>query len=252
MILNRQRSVRLSKRALELFLQRVKRELRLEAAHVTVCLVSDAEIAGMNETFRKKQGPTDVLSFPANARPRTKTWRAVQNLRLRHPEEKFLGDIAIAPEVAKRNAQIYGRSLRVEMKILILHGVLHLLGYDHETDRGEMERAENGCDGGWGWRDVQLAIHLGILILAVGLPIFSYLTLIYRELGRMTTGRIHEHLEIFEAEIEPKLHIRRRSGGRTFRILGHFWLAFLVLETTRGIVHFVPEAWESVVQFWCS
>ena len=90
---------------------------------------------------------------------------------------------------------------------------------------------------------------LGIAVLAFGLPIFSYLTLIYRELGRMTTGRIHEHLEIFEAEIEPQLHINRRSGGRTFRILGHFWLAFLVLETTRGVVHFVPEAWESVVQF---
>jgi putative hemolysin len=90
---------------------------------------------------------------------------------------------------------------------------------------------------------------LGILILTTGLPIFSYLALIYRELGRMTTGRIHEHLEIFEAEIEPKLRINRRSGGRTFRILGHFWLAFLVLETTRGVVHFVPQAWESVVQF---
>ena len=50
----------------------------------------------------------------------------------------------------------------------------------------------------------------------------------------MNTGRVHEHLEIFEAEIEPKLRIKRRSGGRTFRILGHFWLAFLVLETTRG------------------
>jgi CBS domain containing-hemolysin-like protein len=74
------------------------------------------------------------------------------------------------------------------------------------------------------------------VLLALGLPIFSYLTLIYRELGRMTTRRIHEHLEIFEAEIEPKLKINRRSGGRTFRILGHFWLAFLVLETTRGVV----------------
>ena len=90
---------------------------------------------------------------------------------------------------------------------------------------------------------------LGILVLLLGLPIFSYLTLIYRELGRMTTGRVHEHLEIFEAEIEPRLKINRRSGGRTFRILGHFWLAFLVLETTRGVVHFVPQAWESVVQF---
>src|ERR1700674_6103676 len=90
---------------------------------------------------------------------------------------------------------------------------------------------------------------LSVVLVAFTLPHFSYLTLIYRELGRMTTGRIHEHLEIFEAEIEPKLRINRRSGGRTFRILGHFWLAFLVLETTRGVVHFVPEAWESIVQF---
>src|SRR6195256_5193784 len=90
---------------------------------------------------------------------------------------------------------------------------------------------------------------LSVALIGFTLPIFSYLTLIYRELGRMTTGRIHEHLEIFEAEIEPKLHINRRSGGRTFRLLGHFWLAFLVLETTRGVVHFVPEAWESVLQF---
>jgi CBS domain containing-hemolysin-like protein len=90
---------------------------------------------------------------------------------------------------------------------------------------------------------------LGIFLLAIGLPVLSYLTLIYRELGRMTTGRVHEHLEIFEAEIEPKLRINRRSGGRTFRILGHFWLAFLVLETTRGVVYFVPGTWESFVEF---
>jgi CBS domain containing-hemolysin-like protein len=90
---------------------------------------------------------------------------------------------------------------------------------------------------------------LGVVLLAFGLPIFSYLTLIYRELGRMNTGRVHEHLEIFEAEIEPKLRIKRRSGGRTFRILGHFWLAFLVLETTRGVVYFVPGTWESLLEF---
>jgi putative hemolysin len=88
-----------------------------------------------------------------------------------------------------------------------------------------------------------------VVVLALGLPIFSYLTLIYRELGRMTTGRVHEHLEIFEAEIEPKLQINRRSGGRTFRILGHFWLAFVVLETTRGVVYLVPGRWESLLQF---
>jgi len=90
---------------------------------------------------------------------------------------------------------------------------------------------------------------VGVAILALGLPIFSYLALIYRELGRMTTGRVHEHLDIFETEIEPKLHINRRSGGRAFRILGHFWLAFLVLETTRGVVYFVPGTWESFIEF---
>jgi len=89
---------------------------------------------------------------------------------------------------------------------------------------------------------------LSVVLVGLTLPIFSYLTLIYRELGRMTTGRVHEHLDIFEAEIEPKLKIRRQSGGRTFRILGHFWLAFLVLETTRGVVYFVHGTWESFVE----
>jgi len=90
---------------------------------------------------------------------------------------------------------------------------------------------------------------LSVLIVGFTLPIFSYLTLIYRELGRMTTGRVHEHLDIFEAEIEPKLKINRRSGGRTFRIIGHFWLAFLVLETTRGVVYFAQGTWESFLEF---
>jgi hypothetical protein len=96
---------------------------------------------------------------------------------------------------------------------------------------------------------LQWAYIGSVLVLALGLPIFSYLALIYRELGRMTTGRVHEHLDIFEAEIEPKLSINRRSGGRTFRILGHFWLAFVVLETTRGVVYLVPNRWEAGLQF---
>src|SRR5256885_13320322 len=88
---------------------------------------------------------------------------------------------------------------------------------------------------------------IGVVLLALFLPVFSYLTLIYRELGRMTTGPIHEHLDIFEAEIEPKLKINRRSAGRAFRILGHFWLAFLVLETTRGVLFFAGT-WEAVIE----
>jgi len=93
-----------------------------------------------------------------------------------------------------------------------------------------------------------LLYAIGVILLALFLPVFSYLTLIYRELGRMTTGPIHEHLDIFEAEIEPRLRLNRRSAGRAFRILGHFWLAFLVLETTRGVVYFVPGTWEALTE----
>jgi len=89
---------------------------------------------------------------------------------------------------------------------------------------------------------------LGVVLLASFLPVYSYLALIYRELGRMTTGPVHEHLDIFEAEIEPKIGLNRRSAGRAFRILGHFWLAFLVLQTTRGVGIFVRGFWESVIE----
>jgi probable rRNA maturation factor len=151
MIVNRQRAVALSLGALENFLRRLRQELRLGDAEVTVCLVSDAEIAGMNELFRKKAGSTDVLSFPAAKRQRMSPAGEPRKpghtrLRLRVPlglvSGEALGDIAIAPAVAQRNAKSYGRTLPMELKILMLHGVLHLLGYDHETDRGEMNRAE--------------------------------------------------------------------------------------------------------------
>jgi probable rRNA maturation factor len=144
MILNRQRAVRLSTRALESFLLRVRRELDLKQAQVTVCLVSDAEIAGMNESFRKKRGPTDVLSFPAVKlrEPSRSKRRPASVVSSSADSDISLGDIAIAPAVAKRNAKNFGRTLPAELKILILHGVLHLLGFDHEADRGEMDRTE--------------------------------------------------------------------------------------------------------------
>ena len=143
MILNRQRAVRVAQRPLELFLVRVRRELGLDAANLTVCFVSDAEIARMNQAFRKKQGPTDVLSFPAVARRRPAIGRAKNPGEFRGKRPlNFLGDIAIAPAVARHNAKKLGRTVPNELRILILHGVLHLLGYDHETDRGQMSRLE--------------------------------------------------------------------------------------------------------------
>jgi probable rRNA maturation factor len=158
MILNRQRAVRVARRPLETFLHRVEDEMKLGNSVVTVCLVSDAEIARMNEAFRKKKGPTDVLSFPAGKTRRASAIRRkkiyTEDSKTTEDTEKsrgnqasltmqtYLGDIAIAPETARRYAKKNGRSLRNELRVLILHGVLHLLGYDHETDRGEMDRIE--------------------------------------------------------------------------------------------------------------
>jgi len=136
---NRQRAARLARRPLEPFLRRVKNELGLDEASLTVCLVSDAEIARMNEKFRKKKGPTDVLSFPTVARPRPVRLR--RGSRPVKPGE-YLGDIAISPSTARRYAKKNGRTLSSELQVLILHGVLHLLGYDHETDHGQMDKIE--------------------------------------------------------------------------------------------------------------
>ena len=135
---NRQR-VRVARRPLEVFLRRVKRELGLDEADLAVCLVSDTEIARMNETYRKKKGPTDVLSFPTVTRRRPVRLRRGSQAVEAHAH---LGDIAISPATARRYAKKYGRKFSSELRVLILHGVLHLLGYDHETDRGEMDRVE--------------------------------------------------------------------------------------------------------------
>jgi probable rRNA maturation factor len=145
MILNRQRRVRVPVRDLEKFLSRAHRCLRLRPETLSVCLVTNSEMARWNRAYRGKKGPTDVLSFPANgARPkRTKrSSRSDPGASVFPRTPSYLGDIAIAPFVAQRNARRFGRSFSEEMRILILHGILHLMGYDHETDRGQMDRRE--------------------------------------------------------------------------------------------------------------
>ncbi|MGA8075265.1 MAG: rRNA maturation RNase YbeY [Candidatus Acidiferrales bacterium] len=146
MVLNRQKSVRVPVAPLERFLGAVLRHFRLPADSVTVCFARDADVARWNRTYRGKQGATDVLSFPAASNGAGS--RIVRQLQARRrgmrnsaPGE-YLGDIAISPSVARKNAERFKRSLSLELRILILHGVLHLLGYDHESDRGEMERYE--------------------------------------------------------------------------------------------------------------
>ena len=158
MILNRQRRVRVAVPALGAFLERVRKTLGLRQQELTVCLVSDAEIARLNAKFREKRGPTDVLSFPASRRQRKQMRQRRQRNAPAHAgrardlssasaasfasSASYLGDVAISPETARRNASRFGRTFAEEMRILVLHGVLHLLGYDHENDRGQMNRLE--------------------------------------------------------------------------------------------------------------
>jgi len=94
----------------------------------SVVLVSDAAIARYNSKFRGFQESTDVLAFPVSTEP----WEQ---------EDEYLGDIVISVETATRQKEFAG-SLSAELKLLSLHGLLHLLGYDHESDHGEMELLE--------------------------------------------------------------------------------------------------------------
>jgi probable rRNA maturation factor len=155
MILNRQRSIRIPIQDLEKFTERARQSLRLPEDAFTICFVTKSEIARWNSAYRGKKGPTDVLSFrneEAGAKPKrakggkTKTIPRKKNKASAawpvSEEDGYLGDIAIAPEVARRNARQFGRTLDDEMRILVLHGILHLMGYDHETDIGQMDRRE--------------------------------------------------------------------------------------------------------------
>jgi probable rRNA maturation factor len=115
----------LSKSALTRFLNRARKLVDLPG-EVEVLLTSDAELKRLNRAFRNKNKATDILSFPTP------------------PEiaEQHAGDLAISLETAARQAAQFGHSLADELRVLILHGLLHLSGLDHETDSGEMAARE--------------------------------------------------------------------------------------------------------------
>ena len=128
-VVNQQRQISLNTSDFSLFADRVVREIRETRNRMpTIAFVNDAEMQRLNLEFRKKDSTTDVLSF-------------------RYLEEEFetsesLGDIVISAEQAARQADEHGLELELEIKQLILHGVLHLCGYDHETDEGGMDARE--------------------------------------------------------------------------------------------------------------
>lgn len=115
----------LQKAGLTRFLNRARVVVGL-AGEVEVLLTGDAELKRLNRSYRGKNKATDVLSFPTP------------------PEiaDHHAGDLAISLDTAGRQAATYGHSLEIEVKVLLLHGLLHLSGLDHETDGGEMAARE--------------------------------------------------------------------------------------------------------------
>jgi probable rRNA maturation factor len=123
-LLNQQRRRRVPAARLRRVIQDAGRALRV-SGEVALVLTSDAPVRRLNARYRHQDKPTDVLSFPGPG------------------GEGGMGDIVISLDTAARNAPRFGRTLGQELEILTLHGFLHVLGYDHETDDGTMDRLES-------------------------------------------------------------------------------------------------------------
>ena len=121
---NRQRKTKIDTKAWETFAERAAGAIGKTDSSATIAFVSDKTIRQLNRQFRGIDKATDVLSFPAA------------------DEERNLGDIAISVDTAAAQAKENGLTFDEEVAQLILHGLLHLSGYDHETDNGEMNRLE--------------------------------------------------------------------------------------------------------------
>jgi CBS domain containing-hemolysin-like protein len=96
---------------------------------------------------------------------------------------------------------------------------------------------------------MSLALHiLGVLAMLAGLTVFSYFDRIYRELGRVASKRIHGHLDVFEAEIEPRIGLKRRPAALAFSLLARLWMVAVAVLTARGVIRFVPESWNAFIE----
>lgn len=129
MIVNLQRKLKIDAKLFEPFAVELKATLETARKEFSVAFVSDRRMKELNKLFRSKDDTTDVLSFPHEPDEFD-------------PDKNNLGDIVISIEQAAKQAEENGLTLELEIKQLILHGVLHLCGYDHETDDGEMNARE--------------------------------------------------------------------------------------------------------------
>ena len=129
-VLNRQRLQKIDLHEYQKFSARALQAIHQKSQNATIVFVSDAIIKKLNREFRGKDYATDVLSFPVKAEAFEKE------------DERNLGEVVISLQRANEQAKQNQISFQVEVKQLILHGLLHLGGYDHETDNGEMDRLE--------------------------------------------------------------------------------------------------------------
>jgi len=129
-VVNRQRKLPIDRSRWQVFGEKALKAIGGKADSATIAFVSNRQIQGLNKRFRGLNRATDVLSFPAGRE------------ELDHSSESFLGDIAISIEQAESQAEANELDFDQEVAQLILHGLLHLCGYDHETDKGEMNRLE--------------------------------------------------------------------------------------------------------------
>src|ERR1041385_3516686 len=129
-IINRQRKLPIYCKHWQQFVENAWSTLPTDANAATIAFVSDAAMRTLNRRWRQKRGTTDVLSFPAADEAFEQT------------NEKRLGDVVISLEQAARQAKENHLTLQQEIAQLILHGLLHLCGYDHATDSGQMDRLE--------------------------------------------------------------------------------------------------------------
>jgi len=129
-VVNRQRKVPIDCERWQAFVAKVMKVLPVTTDSATVAFVSDRAMGELNRLWRHQRGTTDVLSFPSGQDEFDKL------------EDPSLGDVVISVEQAARQAKANGLTLDEEIAQLILHGLIHLCGYDHSTDEGEMDRLE--------------------------------------------------------------------------------------------------------------
>ena len=167
------------------------------------------ELQSLNAQFRRKDYATDVLSF-------------------RRPN----GDIAISLDRARAQAREWGHTVEDEIRILMLHGVLHLIGMDHESDNGQMERSRNALAQKTGTSPAALdragrrMIFAALILLLVLVTLFTAIQTLYLEGMRLRTRDLPS-LQYFKSDLEPRLNLRAEEGTLTFSLWKHSCLRAL-------------------------